>query len=95
MSTYTAPIIAAAQHRSDEQIMDVIYILDRDLNGMTDKTGRTAANLRLVRAAMYELIEARYPWLDAILEAWCESDEDDRGYTQVIADALTAENVLV
>lgn len=97
MSIYTAPIIKAASQLSDTQVIEAIIKIE---NIFAERLGNQlasseAADHRLVRAALYELIEARYPWLDEILNAWAEAENDGRTYTEVIIEALSAENVLV
>lgn len=97
MSIYTAPIIKAASQLSDTQVIDAIIEIDNILyERFSDQLASSeAADHRLVRAALYELIEARYPFLDEILNEWAEAENDGRTYTEVIVSALSAEYVIV
>ncbi len=89
-------LAAKASTLSDEHVCDVILETEDQLAEISadDRAGNQAQSLRLVRAAMLTVLERRYPFLDAILEAWSESLTDDRTYTQVVFDALNAEAVL-
>ena len=80
----------AASTLSDDQVMEAIVMIDTELETLKGDAGYAH---RTVRAALYEVLETRYPFLNEILDAWVETD-DDRTYTEVIADALTKEYVL-
>ena len=79
---------------SNEQVADCIIEIDQRLDAITDKASDDAGTLRTVRAALLTVLETRYPWLDEILDAWVNDDDDDREYAQVVFDALNAEMVL-
>ena len=80
----------AASTLSDDQVMEAIVTIDTELETLKGDAGYAH---RTVRAALYEVLETRYPFLTEILDAWVLA-EDDRTYTEVIADALTKEYVL-
>lgn len=100
---------AYAATMSDEQIMDALVHLERLLESLHG-TMRDLANQnraadalkirdeaqahRMVYVALIDRIEARYPWLIAEVEAWCNNDADERTYVAVLTDALTREYVL-
>lgn len=90
-------IVAKCSTMSDDQIADCILEINRQHDAMSTADrlmGDEAATLRLVRGAMLSVLEARYPWLDEILETWVEDATDDREYSQVVFDALSAEMIL-
>lgn len=80
----------AASTLSDDQVMEAIVLIDTELETLKGDAGYAH---RTVRATLYAVLENRYPFLTEILDAWVEAD-DDRTYTEVIADALTKEYVL-
>lgn len=81
----------AASTLSDDQIMEAIVTIETELETLKGDAGYAH---RTVRAALHEVLENRYPFLTEILDAWVEA-EDDRSYTEVIADALTKEYVIL
>ena len=97
--TTIAQIKVLASVLSDAEIMDHIDQMTQTLDGMTYQEQATrgggAEALKIARAALYAVIDGRYPWLDPILEAWLADDDDTRSMFQVYADSLAAEYVLV
>ncbi len=89
MNTYEK-IREAASTLSDDQVMEAIITIDTELETLKGDKGDAH---RTVRAALYDVLENRYPFLTEILDAWI-TGEDDRTYTEVVADALTKEYVL-
>lgn len=79
---------------SAAEVADLIIETDKQLDAITDKASDDTGALRMVRAALLTVLETRYPWLDEILDAWVDNDDDDREYAQVVFDALNAEMVL-
>ena len=90
MNTYEK-IRKAASTLSDDQVMEAIVLIDTELETLKGDAGYAH---RTVRAGLYEVLENRYPFLTEILDA-CVKADDDRTYTEVIADALTKEYVLL
>lgn len=94
-----AQIKVLAAVLSDAEIMDHIAQMTETLDGMTYQEQATrgggAESLKIARAGLYAVLDARYPWLDPILETWLNDDNDTRPMLQVYADALAAEYVLV
>jgi hypothetical protein len=94
MNTTVNSIAQAAAPLSDSEIMEAIVRIDEVLAGLSYQElatrGGTAEANKIVRAGLYQVLDDRYPSLDAVLEAWLNNDEDPRSMTQVYADALTA-----
>lgn len=94
-----AQIKVLASVLSDAEIMDRITEIDSILDAMTYQEratrGGSADEHKVVRATLYRVLDARYPWLDPILETWLNDDNDTRPMLQVYADALIAEYVLL
>ena len=86
----TEKIREAASTLSDDQIIEAIITIDTELETLKGDAGYAH---RTVRAALYAVLERRYPFLSEILDAWVEAG-DDRTYTEVIVDALTKEYIL-
>lgn len=45
---------------------------------------------RLARITIIEILEARHPYVDAVIEEWADSLDDPRTYGQVLAAAIRA-----
>ena len=89
MTTH-ATLRAHSAHLTDGELVRCIRETDRQIaDTSTDlETGRA---LRAVRASLYDHLESRHPHVSPALEAWAESLDDARTYTEVLFAALGPE----
>lgn len=82
-------LVAAVSTRSDQLLADSIRLIDATLASI-DPAGDEARAQRMVRAAIYQTLEARHSHVDAALEAWANLDYgvDNRTYSEVLLGAL-------
>lgn len=69
------------------QIIDAILHIDQTLNTV-DRVSDEARTLREIRASLYSTLEARFPHVEAVLEAWSMNVEDERTYTEALLEAV-------
>lgn len=74
-------------NHTTEQLAEMITEIET-----LDLTEGIDPNRKLVKFAIYQVIEQRNPAIVPILEAWCDDLNDDRTYTQMVIDALTQLN---
>lgn len=74
-------------NHTTEQLAEMITEIET-----LDLTEGIDPNRKLVKFAIYQVIEQCNPAIVPILEAWCDDLDDDRTYTQMVIDALAQLN---
>lgn len=77
----------AASTLGTQQIIDAILHIDQTLDTI-DRVSEQARTLRQVRASLYGALEALFPHVESVLEAWSMNVEDKRTYTEALLDAV-------